>query len=906
MPIAGIVLSVFCLMGCSDSGPTSPDLAVTQDTLAQPAGEEGNHYCVGEYIIRIRDTAYSNGYPTEVDIEVIPLRTSLYHFDVTQFDFWANCADCIKIGLVDVTPEGTGAVLEINVWLKNPLVSPPVTAYDVRGIIYPPPGKAELLGAKVNDEWTTPEGLTELYNDGKPEAVNAYLAFNQNAPFRPFSGGTTHARTYFIWKDNSYKLLDMAYAVDVSFPGNAEEAVKCDFWDPFNPEVTYIYPNGSDEWIYADITDWQDNVSIVTLDLAGAGFPGIPAPVEMDLYKNFPDQHMSRWRYHLTEAAGTPAGTRDIRLMARDAETDVVFMRDHRVEVTWDPHGPKWKNEGQEGIYDHIADPHFLYLFFYEAWDVSPYSYKFFGSDVPGALNGDALYVIGGNDYVGYARFGEVAAPANQLRYYGLEISDLPNPDLLLTWEEYACTRHNWESRWSFIKDQPPSGPFGIYGGPAIGDVTGDDGGIHDIVIGCRNHRVYLFRGNGTGTQDTIVWEYKTGGSVHGTPALADLGEQDGILDVIVASDDSVVYCLEGGVNGGTPIWTYDAGEDIMMHSSPSIAQMNGTGPPDVIIGTGDGRLLVLDGFNGFELWSYPTGSGIAGTAGVADVNGDTVPDICFGSYANKVYMLDGATHDLMWEYGFVSGFNNIDCSPAMVCVDEDELPDVVIGGWDVAGQGKGIVVALTGDGDEGQGEEIWINQALYGNVRRTPAPVDLDNDGTTDYFIVTCYWGENFTIYALNAPNGAILFHSITGALEGNEDKVVNCSDPIVGDFTGDGHLNALFGMGSLDSLAVDGYVDLYNIDGFDLPGEDWVCKHLYSAQVSKVSEGREFNGCPAVGDVDGDGELELVVANMRGYTYILDMNAAVPEETNMFGWTQFMGNRWHTGVPGFVPPDE
>ena len=111
---------------------------------------------------------------------------------------------------------------------------------------------------------------------------------------------------------------------------------------------------------------------------------------------------------------------------------------------------------------------------------------------------------------------------------------------------------------------------------------------------------------------------------------------------------------------------------------------------------------------------------------------------------------------------------------------------------------------------------------------------------------------------------------------------------------------------MGSQDSIAVDGYIDLYNIDGFDLPGEDWVCKHLYSAQVSKVSEGREFNGCPAVGDVDGDGELELVVANMRGYTYILDMNAAVPEETNMFGWTQFMGNRWHTGVPGFVPPDE
>jgi hypothetical protein len=59
------------------------------------------------------------------------------------------------------------------------------------------------------------------------------------------------------------------------------------------------------------------------------------------------------------------------------------------------------------------------------------------------------------------------------------------------------------------------------------------------------------------------------------------------------------------------------------------------------------------------------------------------------------------------------------------------------------------------------------------------------------------------------------------------------------------------------------------------------------------------------AAGDVDGDYEWEMVASNMRGYTYIIDMNAPIPEDISMRGWLQFMGNRWHNGIPEFIPPD-
>ncbi len=897
VPVVGILLFTILAVGCSSGGPTSPGL--TSDPMLQQAidvpGMDGaeNHNLFATYKLILSNVEDEAGNVVDVDIELIPQRTEQVHVNVK--DLVLNmCPQCVWFVPKSGTPDGLGMVVEANVFFRNPTQ---LTGYDVRGIIYPTAVGAELRGPWIEEtqRWDTPDGLTTLYNSGEAQNENAYMAFNNTdmVSKRSFGPQKEYGRTYYIWKDLGYPLAEMTYKIDVSFPGNAEEPVDCYFYDPFDPDEEYIYPNGSNEWIYARLTDWQNNISTVSLDLSNFG---ISTPVGMVKVGDDPVNYTSTWRYHLTEPAGTPANLRTIRLIATSWDADKVYMKDLRVRVTWDADKPKWSVPGQEGIYNHVGTPDNLWLFFHEAWDVSvPVSYKFWGNDVPSPFDGDPLKVVLSTEYTGWTAFGVSGAPGGVDRVYGLAITDSQNqePEYTLYWEDYSATRYDAAYRWSFIKDQPP-GSDGIYGGVALGDVTGD--GVDDIVVGSRNHIVYVYEGNGAvPLQDTIYWEFDTGGEVHNTPAIVDLNG-DSRLDVVVASDSTNVYALDAVT--GLPIWTHTPGLDFLMHSSPSIAYMNSDNTPDVVIGTGDGRMLVLDGTDGTEMWSFQAGSGIAGTAGLADVNLDGTPDLCFGAYDNKIYMIDGSTHQELWSVGAVAGLNNIDCSPAMVDISGDGKADCIIGGRDSAGAGKGVVYAFRGD----TGDELWVNQDIWGNCRRTPTPVHLNDDLIWD-FIVVCYQGEHRTIYGLNGINGHVLFQTLGPNIP--EDKVVNCSDPIVGDFTSDGHMNAVIGMGSIQFPDIDGFVDLYSIAYDGLPTE-WLGRHIYRMQVSLTADKKEFIGPIAMGDVDGDGEWELVCANMRGYTYIWDMGAPMPEDISLRGWCQFMGNRWHNGIPEFIPPDE
>jgi hypothetical protein len=236
---------------------------------------------------------------------------------------------------------------------------------------------------------------------------------------------------------------------------------------------------------------------------------------------------------------------------------------------------------------------------------------------------------------------------------------------------------------------------------------------------------------------------------------------------------------------------------------------------------------------------------------------------------------------------------NNIDCSPALVDVNNDTVPDCIIGFRDNIGDTKSAVVAL--DGTNGE-NELWYNGDIWGNARRTPTPIGDINGDTVCDFVVTAYQTEVHSIYCLSGADGSILYTRLYGV---GPDLVTNYSSPIVGDFTGDGHLNALYGR-------MNGYCDLVNAADLTHPSPyegGWGGWLLLSMQIS-ASTKKELYATPAMGDTDGDGEWELVCCDMRGYTYIVDMHAPLPDDISMRAWTQHQGNRWNTGTPGFEPP--
>jgi Domain of unknown function (DUF4214)/FG-GAP-like repeat len=179
-----------------------------------------------------------------------------------------------------------------------------------------------------------------------------------------------------------------------------------------------------------------------------------------------------------------------------------------------------------------------------------------------------------------------------------------------------------------------------IWSSPAIGDVDGD--GANDVVVGAD------CEGNANGTQPCgtvgggFVWAFNRDGSekwryflkgqvVWSSPALADLNG-DGAQDVVVGSGGywgepagRVVTALNGRTGG--VLWT--AGTPARVVGSPSLADVTGDGIPDVFVVTYGGYLMAFNGVNGAQLWAACiTDSGSCGNTNIGTKTGVALADI--------------------------------------------------------------------------------------------------------------------------------------------------------------------------------------------------------------------------------------------------------------------------------------
>ena len=167
-------------------------------------------------------------------------------------------------------------------------------------------------------------------------------------------------------------------------------------------------------------------------------------------------------------------------------------------------------------------------------------------------------------------------------------------------------------------------------------------------IIACTNDnrlRVRLASGaNRTGFPVVVV---TTGSDRQPSPAIADMNG-DGIPDIVVAGTDGKVYVYDRNGALVAP-WTgvrYSPLEGASTMSSPVVADINGDGKPDVVIGDEDGDLAALSGVDGGMLPGFPIrldGEG-SGAAAVCDCDGDGKSEIVDVDYGGTVWM---------WDYDF-------------------------------------------------------------------------------------------------------------------------------------------------------------------------------------------------------------------------------------------------------------
>ncbi len=295
--------------------------------------------------------------------------------------------------------------------------------------------------------------------------------------------------------------------------------------------------------------------------------------------------------------------------------------------------------------------------------------------------------------------------------------------------------------------------------------------------------------------------------------------------------------------------------------SSPTIADVNGDGVNDIVIGHQDGYVRVLDAATGNNLpgWPQPaaTRPGAAvpvdSTPAVGDIDRDGANEVVVGAGSTwnrqnggvVVFRRDGSIKCRHESLNYVNNDNGVYSSPSLGDIDGDTYPDIVFGGWDL------YVHALDRNCNELPGFPYMVEDSTWGS----PALYDVDGDGRMEIYI-----GSDQT------AGGAIDW--IGGeyrALDYVDGKVVEMwkrrtgdvfhSSTAIGDIDGDGDMELVVGGGDFYHHPDGRKIWALNInDGSDQGG--W-----------PIQTGGQTNSSPALGDLTGDGIPEVVSGSADGY---------------------------------------
>jgi hypothetical protein len=463
---------------------------------------------------------------------------------------------------------------------------------------------------------------------------------------------------------------------------------------------------------------------------------------------------------------------------------------------------------------------------------------------------------------------------------------------------------------------------------PVLADLTGD--GTPEIVLGTTDGRLRAWQGKSRrlvrgwpkrtrrafATRSAARRIGRVRAAFLGTPAVGDIAGTRR-PEVVASALDGRVYAWH---HDGTRVRGFPARidahrppspeRDATIYASPALAQLDGRGKLDIVVGAGDGMVYAWTG-RGRRVPGWPVEARdgedrerIVSSPAVGDIDGDGEPDVVEASA--EVYGSAPQTTGRVYAWNArgepkpgwpikppglaadaipIAG-EGTPASPALADVDSDGADEVAIAAF------TGQPDLYRGDGSQFSGGQHFTTMGKGPDSRATATSAlalgsngafgRLSDDGPLGYF--SGLVDAQFAV-ASQTPAQRIPYQHLFGGWDAESGSYLAgfpapveqfqiIAGPAIADVDGDGAAEVLAGTSGF-------YLHAFREDGSEPQG--W----------PKNTGGWLF-AAPAVGDIDGDGKLEVLAVTREGYLWAWDTPAPA---SGLVEWPSFRHDPHNSG---------